>query len=148
MTWYTRAPTTPPMTIHTAISLNALPSKPRAIQRRSAIHAATSTPIASSRPYACSGIGPRSMTPLSGLGIDARTEDTARHRRGRPPCPLGRVQAIAGRGRYAFDDRASIPAAPDRACRGRERVHRPAGRGWPPDDHQRPTDYPPDDRPG
>ena len=39
-----------PTTIHTAMSLKVLASKPRATQRRSAIHAATRTPTASSRP--------------------------------------------------------------------------------------------------
>src|SRR5262245_62613751 len=83
MTWYTRAPTTPPTTIQIAISLNVWRSKPRESHRRSAIQAATRTPIASRSPYAWIGIGPMSTTPLSGLGIDERT-GTAGHRRGRP----------------------------------------------------------------
>ena len=50
MTWYTRAPTTPPTTTQMATSANSLAVYPRRTQRVSATFAATSTPIASISP--------------------------------------------------------------------------------------------------
>ena len=67
--WYTRAPTTPPITTGTAIAPISLGSWPRAAHRRSAIFKAASTPSASIRPYACNGSGPMCTMPSRGLGM-------------------------------------------------------------------------------
>ena len=66
-----RAPTTPAITTGTTIAPNSLGSRPVRAQRDSATLVATSTPIASIKPYACNGSGPMFTMPCFGLGMNA-----------------------------------------------------------------------------
>src|SRR5207245_11107871 len=106
----------PAGTAHVAISAVAPCGPPRAISRRSPTQTATTMPTMMHSAYARIGNGPRSMTPLDGLGIDART---TRRRLANLPHALGQVRgqrgaaagrpAVAGRGEDAPARRGAAP---------------------------------------
>ncbi len=88
--WYARAPMIPKATPQTATRRTRSQSPPRATQRTPVSQMAAAIASSSIRPYMWTVSGPRSIVPLCGEGIDARSTGSTFCPRALKPAPVAR----------------------------------------------------------